>query len=435
MSGFNITGLASGIDTTSLISQLMQVAAQPQTQLKNQLATENNVISAYQSINTKLSAVQTAALDLKSSTTWGASTVASSDSSVLATASSAALAGSSATFNVTKVAQAQTSTFASTGGVVKTGGGAFTLSVNGTGHTITPSSGSATDVASAINLAGYGVRAAVVNTDSGQVLQLTSTSTGTNGAFTVTGLDGTQNDLVSAQNAQISVGDPLAGGYTVTSQTNTFANVVPGVTFSVSKLATNVTLSLTSDTKGIGDKVKAAVDSINAAYAEIGKDTAKGAVLASQTVPQRLGQSLLTVISNGVPSNGGSYSKYGINMDKNGVLTFDSAAFTAAFTADPTGTQAALGTALGGALNTATNLAIDPTKGSITTVIKSEQTTAANLTKSINSWTSRLTDMQSTMQQKYTAMESALSRLQSQSNWLTSALKGLDANNSSSSGH
>ncbi|HEU5270282.1 MAG TPA: flagellar cap protein FliD N-terminal domain-containing protein, partial [Jatrophihabitans sp.] len=61
MSAFSISGLSSGIDTTSLISQLMAVAAQPQTALKNQLAGEQHVISAYQAINAKLSAFSDAA--------------------------------------------------------------------------------------------------------------------------------------------------------------------------------------------------------------------------------------------------------------------------------------------------------------------------------------------------------------------------------------
>jgi flagellar capping protein FliD len=40
------TGLTSGIDYTSMISQLMQIEAQPQTLLKNQLSAAQNKPSA-----------------------------------------------------------------------------------------------------------------------------------------------------------------------------------------------------------------------------------------------------------------------------------------------------------------------------------------------------------------------------------------------------
>jgi len=49
-SSTTVDGLVSGMNTTQVIAQLMQLAAQPQTDLKNQVAQENTVISAYQSV-------------------------------------------------------------------------------------------------------------------------------------------------------------------------------------------------------------------------------------------------------------------------------------------------------------------------------------------------------------------------------------------------
>src|SRR5262249_19046790 len=142
--------------------------------------------------------------------------------------------------------------------------------------------GTAASVASAVNSAGIGMRAAVIQTDGGQVLQFTSTSTGAKGGFTIdpTNLTAPAQTLVAAQDAQIQVGDPAAGGYTVSSSTNTFTNAIPGVTFTVSQPTTGpVTLSVASDEQSISDKVKALVDSVNAALTEIGSDTAKGGAL------------------------------------------------------------------------------------------------------------------------------------------------------------
>ena len=120
MSTFSISGLSSGIDTTSLISQLMTLAAQPQTALKNQLSTEQTVISAYQSINTKLTALQAAADAVNQASTWAATKASSSSTSVVAATNSSATAGSSTTFNVTRLAAAQISTVAISGAAVST---------------------------------------------------------------------------------------------------------------------------------------------------------------------------------------------------------------------------------------------------------------------------------------------------------------------------
>ena len=57
-----VDGLVSGMNTSQVISQLMQLAAQPQTNLKNAVTKENAVISAYQSVNSRLAALQTAGI-------------------------------------------------------------------------------------------------------------------------------------------------------------------------------------------------------------------------------------------------------------------------------------------------------------------------------------------------------------------------------------
>ena len=48
----SISGLASGLDTATIIDQLMQLEAVPQTRLKTQQTTEKTVLTALQSLNT-----------------------------------------------------------------------------------------------------------------------------------------------------------------------------------------------------------------------------------------------------------------------------------------------------------------------------------------------------------------------------------------------
>jgi flagellar hook-associated protein 2 len=392
-------------------------------------------------VNSKVAAVQTAAQVFTDtlSTVWQSTAAASSDPSVVATSSSTAATGAT-TFNVLALATAQVSTIAadSSGNVVTDPTQGITITgADGTTHAVSLTSGSASDVAAAINKANVGVRASVVNVDNGSggtapVLQLSATTTGTKAAFTVSAAGGLQNPVqtvVGAANAQVGVGTPGSGGYTVSSQSNTFTNVIPGVTFSVSALASNVTVGVRSDAPTIASKIQDIVDSLNAATGIIGQATAKGAVLQGSYDVTSLQQTLYSAISNG--ANSVSLHSFGIDMDSTGKVTFDSGAFTTAYMNDPTGTQSAIN-AFAASLNTSTTSAVDPTTGTITAAITSATSQSADLNSKIDDWTSRLADIQTGLQQKYANMQAVLAKLQGQSTYLTSMLKNLNGSSSSS---
>src|SRR6476660_2560776 len=104
--GISLDGLASGLDTTALISSIMQSEALPQTLLKNKSYDVQNMVSALQGLNSKVAALATqataaakpAALDLYTATTTSAN--------VTATTSTGAKPGS-LDFQVTQLAQTQ----------------------------------------------------------------------------------------------------------------------------------------------------------------------------------------------------------------------------------------------------------------------------------------------------------------------------------------
>jgi flagellar hook-associated protein 2 len=429
VSAFSISGLSSGIDTTTLISQLMTIAAQPQTALKTQLTAEQNDIVDYQAINTKLTAFQAAADSLKQASTWSSTKATSSNPAVVASTSSTATAGSSTTFDVIRMATAQISTLAVTGSVVANPpNGIDVTDATGTVHHLTLTDGSADTVAAAVNNAALGVRAAVINTDGGQVLQFTATATGTTGGFSISGLDTAPQTVIAAQNAQIAVGNPAAGGYTVSSSTNTFTNAIPGVTFSIGAVATGVTLSVSNDAGAMSDKVKALVTAANDLLTELSTDTGKGAALEGNYQLSSITQSVLSTISHG-DASGNSFALAGIQLTSAGKLSFDAAAFTSAYTADPAATQ----TSLAGSLATSlSSLASNTSTGMISPLINSGTSQVSDLTKQISDWDTRLAAQQTSLQQKYTAMEVALQKLQSTSSWLTAALSSLDNSNNSS---
>jgi flagellar hook-associated protein 2 len=429
VSAFSISGLSSGIDTASLISQLMTVAAQPQTQLKNQLSVQQNVLTAYQAINTKLTALQAAADAVKQAGTWSATKAVSSSTAVLASTTSAAASGSATTFDVIRLATAQISTVAVSGAVVSSPtNGIDVVDSTGITHHLALTDGSATAVANAVNNAALGVRATVVNTDSGQVLQFSAASTGASGAFSINGLNTAPTTLVAGQDAKIAVGNPAAGGYTISSSTNTFNNVIPGVTFSVGAVVAGVTVTVSSDASAISDKLKALVEATNATLAELAKDTGKGAALESNYQINAITSSVLSAISHG-DSTGRSFASVGVQLTSTGTLAFDATAFASAYAADPAKVQAAASADLA---TTVSKLAMQSSTTTLSPLINSGTSHVGELNKQIADWDTRLADQRTAMQAKYTAMEVALSKLQSTSSYLTSALAAITESNSAS---
>ncbi len=86
---------------------------------------------------------------------------------------------------------------------------------------------------------------------------------------------------------------------------------------------------------------------------------------------RRLQQKLLGVVAAGT-STGGSLRTYGISLTSTGSLTFDAGRFAAAYSADPTGTQTAV-SALATSMSGVATAAADPNTGSVTQLINSRE--------------------------------------------------------------
>jgi flagellar hook-associated protein 2 len=126
-------GLVSGINTTSIINQLIQLDSAPVTQLQNRISTATSQKGAYTDLQTKLNSLKTVGTTLTNINTFQAATATSSDDKVLtATAANGAATG---TFQL-QVAQLVSSQQAVTGGFsdpnqTKIGAGTITISQGG----------------------------------------------------------------------------------------------------------------------------------------------------------------------------------------------------------------------------------------------------------------------------------------------------------------
>jgi flagellar hook-associated protein 2 len=427
--GSTVDGLVSGLNTTQLIQQLMQVEAAPQTAIKNKLTTQQKVVSAYQSVNTKLSALQTAADTLAQDKTWQATKAASSTTSVTATASAGAPAGEYA-FHVSKLAKAQiATTTAGPGGAMVTGDSLDLVMSDGiVSVDIPPASNNAQGVVNAVNAANAGVRAMLVHTDSGDMVQFQASKTGVAGGFSLIGLVNDANDAVEAQDAQLTFGSG-AGSYTVSSSSNTFTSVIPNTSFTVSK-EEDVNISVTADAGGLADKVQAMVDAANAALTEMAGQTAYNATtkssgaLGGNFAIRQLQQNVLSSVSGG-SADYGSFAQFGVTLDSTGKLKFDRSAFTTGFQADPVKTQAALGSGLGQKLADLGKGATDKTSGTITLAIQGGNDTVKRYNTEIDNWDTRLADRQHMLERQFTNLETALGTMKNQSSWLSGQIASL----------
>lgn len=434
----SVSGLVSGLDTSSLISQLMQIEAQAQTALKSRLSVEQTTLSSLQGLNSAFSSLATSAGDLAKSTAWNPVAVTSSSPDVVATAGPNAVTGP-VTLTVNAVAQSHQVSFNTTAlmtDTVATGPTVHLAFADGTSEDLATGDGSLSSVISALNASGTGVKASTVQLSDGTYrLQVTSTATGANKVFTMTNADGSavlggSTVVTQGQDASITVGPD-----TLTSATNTFSGLVNGLTITLKNGATgSVTLDATQDVSAMSAKVKALVDSVNAALTKI--DTLSGYDATTKVAGPLQGDAGIAGVRNSLldsvyPSDGTSLASVGIQLDRYGKLVFDQSAFEQAYAADPAGVAAKFtsGTTPGFAarVQTAAQSASDPISGTITASITGSNSEIKDLQDSIADWDTRLALKQESLQRQFTALETALSQMNSQSNWLSGQLGSLSS--------
>jgi flagellar hook-associated protein 2 len=190
-----ITGLASGINTSEIIQELEAVQQQQVTNLTGQQTTLTNQETAFQTIESDLLALQTDTNTLSESVNgvFDARTVTSSDQSIATGAASGGATPGVYSFTVNSLAQAQeiaSQGFASSGSTITQGTFSFQVgSGSVTSVTIDGTNDTLQGLASAINNSDAGVTATIVNdgsTNQPYRLLLTSNTTGTAGAITIT---------------------------------------------------------------------------------------------------------------------------------------------------------------------------------------------------------------------------------------------------------
>jgi flagellar capping protein FliD len=452
----SVDGLVSGMDTTALITQLIQAEAAPQTALKSRMSAAEKAASAYRTVNTTFLAVTAAAEAALKSESWAPTKASSSSASVAVTATSGAPTGN-LTFKVDQLAAAHsvvrhdaawtadTSAFSATATTLTIKG----LDGNARGVPLQISANtSLKDVAAKINAGDHGVTASVIQLDAGKFsLQITSKKTGAAHEFTLDG-GGSFDITTQAQNAKLTIGTTTP--YSVSSETNTFASVLPGATITVIKKETDpVTVAVASDPNAVAGKVGTLIDAVNAALTTTRSYTSSAtgstAALKGDYAVTSLAGRLLDAVSGAVGKDG-SPAQIGIELTRDGKITFDKEKFAAALESDPglaqrmvAGTPASNGpdgavgggddvaavTGLAGRLLAVSKAASDSTTGSLVAMADGQDSQVKDIQARIEAWDLRLAKRKETLTRQFTAMETALSGLKSQSTWLAGQISSL----------
>ncbi len=445
-----LAGVVSGLNTSALVAAEIESESGSKEALQKQVTSDNTLLTALQTLNSSYADLATQAANDAAPNAWNVYTTSSTDSSVTASTTTDAAAGT-ISFTVNSVASAQVVVTAPMADSTTTP--TFTI-VSGTGTKveIDPASGSVADIVSAINKSSAGVSAIAVASGNDATtgatlyrLQLSSSKTGASGAFSIYQgspgdvTAGTASNLMdapgaasiqSASDASVTLWAGTAAAQTVTSTTNTLSNLLPGVSVTVSKLVSApVTLTIAPDTTTITNAASALVGSVDTLLASIAKSSAvssttdssgnvttAGGPFTGDSLIRSSSYALFSALAQ--PANGVSPDSIGIEINQDGSITFDAAKFQSALAADPVGTHALL-QSLSSAVATQAKAQSDPVEGALTSRVSSLTSDIGGLNSQVSAWTTELAARQTALETAYAAMETQLSALKTQANWLT----------------
>jgi flagellar hook-associated protein 2 len=457
----SISGLSSGIDTATIIDQLMTIERQPQTRLKTQVSLSAARKTALSDIQTRLKNLQLAAQDLKSATLWAnKQTVDVNDATKVAASLPGPAGSGSYQLNVSQVARGSQRWYS-----YAPPGADDSITFSG-GHSTLIPAGSTIDAAvNAVNAdsAAPVYAAAVTDAQTGtQYLVFSSRTTGlTASAFTASAGSLTEDGAraVGGLDSKYSVDS----GAVKSSSTNVVTDAIPGVSLTLKGVTTvsgPVTVTVgapAADNANVTAKVKAFVDQYNSTLDFIrSKLDEKKVVNPATTAEQQAGllrgdtmlEGILSQLRNAMtatyaPGNPttldqmneigvstGTASGGGLNADAiKGKLVFDATKFAAALATDSASVKNLISgtTGFGQALD---NL-LAPTLqagGTMASRLTSEDSKQKTLNTQIAAMDVLLTKKQSTLKAQFTAMETALQASQAQSQWLTGQLAALSNN-------
>lgn len=433
-------GLASGIDTNSIIDKLVQVERQPIISLQTEKAQANARKQLLGDISTKLGTLTDKFNALKTqAAVQGRKIDVPKDAPFTADVQGSAPVGSYS-IQVTQLAKAQrtySNTFAGADTAGLLAAGTIGLTIGGTTANVTVA---ATDtlntVAQKINASGLRVSAAVVYDGTNYRMVLNGRDTGAANAITITdtgtgsGLNVAANTVVAAQNAQIKM-----DGIDVSSATNTISNSLPGVTLTLkttSATPTNISVSedsskLKAALKDIAEAYNAVMGVLNKQFTTDGKTQLGPETLAGDSTARQMQTTLLqmpTMIAGPMGNAFTTLAEIGVNVDRYGTMSIDEARLDKALTTDANAVAnlvAGSDTTNGAMkkLGDSLKLYTDFVDGAIAVKQKTIDARIKVIDDDIARMDTAAAAYEQRLRQQFSQMEQLISSFQSQTNYLT----------------
>lgn len=450
--GLSLDGLVSGFPTSDVIEQLMAIERRPIVNLQQQKSDLEVIKDTWRDINTRLANLESKLTTLKLSSTYDSNKTTSSNKDVATATATSDASLTSYELNVTQLAKAHR--IASDNVQTITGNPdadsttelnlSGTVNINGKDVTIEITD-SLTDIQDKINnTEDIGINASIIN----DTLVLEANETGVaneiqlvddNNVLLNLGLidsGGSIKNLQDAKDAELTI-----NGISVTSDSNTIENVVNGVTFTLHDTGT-ATIDVSRDIDKTVTAIQAFVDQYNSVMSFISEktdydpETKRAGTLQGDSTLMRIEMNLRRYIMDSVDteSDYNQLAMIGISIDKDGVMSFDSSKLEEAlveapvdimklFIADTDDGDSFDGVAI--RLDNYLDMLLQTNTGLIPEKVDMYETMINDIDEQIESMEERLTLREEQLRNEFTAMEKALSEMQSQGNWLMMQIASL----------
>jgi len=362
MAGISSLGIGSGVLTSDLVDQLVAAERSPtDTRLNRKTEQTDALLSAYGKLRSAVTELRLPMRQLSAPDNLKAFSASSSNEDIgVAVDSTKANRG---TYNVDVTSLASAQALASNAvfddrDSTSVGQGTLTLNVgdNTANITIDNSNDSLQGLANAINDSDAGVSAGVIDTGNGFQLVLSADETGTANAVSISvsgDNSGTDTDNLGlsrfAFNAGMDVGAGLQetiaatdavmqiNGVEITRSTNSFENVIDGLTFDISGTGIS-TVRVEQDLGAVSGRVQGFVDKFNSLQSTIDSlagfnaEAGRGSLLTGDSTVRDIQNQLRQILTRVVPglenSSVRSLADVGITTNfETGGLEFDRAEF------------------------------------------------------------------------------------------------------------
>ena len=367
------TGLASGLDVETLVTQLILADIQPVEQRINRAeATYQSELSSYGLVKSALSTFQGTVATVSNLEKFTIRSATSTQEDALAATATVDATAGTYYVDVDRLAKQQSlvtdasKVFTATTDAVGTGtinvqslapdAEAFSISIDSSNNTLS-------GVRDAINVSGAPLTAAIVNDGSGYRLVLTSDETGLENKLDITvtetiddgaaleGLSllsysstlgsGNMAENQAAQNAEIRINNLV-----VTGSKNTIDSAIDGLSLNLKEVTTDsLTLTVAQDTSGAKQAVTGFVAGYNQLVSSLSSvstydaDAGTASSLTGDGTIRSIESNLRSILNSSVENVGGDYStlaSLGITTDAiTGSLEIDNAVLDSALAANP----------------------------------------------------------------------------------------------------